>query len=244
MELALAEKSTYLPPLIVGALLFYRIVFTGLMTNHPILKPVAYVVSTTSFIADRILYSITSLMGYTHTKALVVRNTSSALVSTFLNSMSMALEIIQRMFSTVSFQIKNVYQMASNMTSNAYAVVVKTTDALTSIRFQFQTVVFQSYNFTASMFGTLQEKVYEHLSWFSRIKQFFFPPQKTIYDYTTIGVAIIVALIIVGATVNYLAKSRTKTVVLPDVPIQEPPKEEESMKAPRRNPIRRKAKLN
>lgn len=264
MEIALAEKSVYLPPFIVGALMFYRIMTGGLLTNHPVLKPIAYAVSTVSYIADRMMYSLTSFMGYTHNKALVIRQSSSALVST----LSMALVNVHQMligairnvvvftskmtnnayavvvrtteaFASLRFQTYTVvYNLYSNMTSSLYSVVVKTQDSLQSIRFQFKTVAHQTYNITGTMFRNLGDKVYD-------VHKFFFPPKKSFFDYTTISLLVATVLIIIGLTFYVLSKQRSRTVLIPEKPpVEESVKLEEETTKPRRNPVRRKTKMN
>ncbi len=229
MELALAEKSVYLPPLVVGALFVYRLVFGGLMTNHPILKPYIVVSSILSSSFDNMYSSVSSLFSKP-TNALVINQTSVSILNTLANQMSLVVVSLQRMLTTI---LRSVLQIRSTIIQSVYAIVTSVTSILASIRFHFHTVTQQTYNTSSNLFTALQGKVTE-------IQTFFYPPPKSFLDKAQIGLLVVGSLIILGVTVYFLSTSRTKTITLP-----EPEKVVETQEEPapvRRNPVRRKTK--
>jgi hypothetical protein len=225
MEQALAEKSIFLPPLIVGALLAYRTFFLGLMTNHPILKPYLLVSSFLSFTFDK----MTGLFA-APSKSLLVNQTSLTILNTFTNSMSLVVVSIQRMLTTV---VRSVFKIQSTMILRVYSIVTNLTNALSEIRFRFHTVTHKTYNTSSNLFTALQGKVTE-------VQTFFFPPPKSIYLKVQLGAVLLGSFLVLAFTIYYLSKLRTKTVTLPEpVKVEDLPKSNTPV---RRNPVRRKAK--
>ena len=227
MELALAEKSIFVPPLIVGGLFLYRTMFGGVMTTHPITEPYRMV----SLAFDTIYQSLCNLFNSVQSRTLVLKQSSVAVLNTLANNLSKIIVSIQRMMTMV---VRNIHQMRGVVIQTFYQVVETLTNALSQIRFHFQTVTQQLFNSSSNMFTALQDKVVD-------FHRFFFPLPKTFYDYTYIGVAICLSILVIAFTIYYLSKSRVKTFEVPEA-TSEPVKTEPT--PVRRNPVRRKAKMN
>ena len=251
MEVALAEKSVYIPPLLIGVALFYRTMMYGLFTNHPILRSLTYAVTAVSFVSDKIMNSITYLMGSSQEKALVVQSKSVAVLGSLVNSMALVVHQVQNVLSLIHFQVRNIFFIVSSqITAGVFSIVTKTTDALGSIRFQFQTVVQQTANFTSSMFTSIHKNTEAVTSTYNMVRNYLFPKPKTFMDHLPIAIGFLVAFIVIGFTVYYLSQTRERTVELPTehviekhVTIVEPEKPKD-IPAVRRNPVRRKAKVH
>lgn len=225
MELAVIEKSAYLPPILVGALFLYRSLYGGIMNEHPITKSYTVLSSSIQFVSNEVLQNLFQFVNATQAKALAIKHTS-------LSAMNMVAVNIHRMVTMV---IQNVNLLVAAILNSLYAT-------LSTIRFHFTTVIQQTYNSTSNMFTALKEKTSGVEMFFANIRAFFLPPQKNTFEYIYIGALITVAFLVVAATVYYLSKQRVKTVELPasieEEPVFEP------VKPLRKNPVRRKAKVN
>jgi hypothetical protein len=250
MEVTIAEKSVYIPPVMIGIALFYRTMMYGLFTNHPILRPLTYAVAAVSFVSDKIMNSVTYLMGSSQEKALIVQSTSVAILDSVVNTMALVVHQVQNVLSLIRFQVRNIFFIASNITAGVFRIVTKTTDALGSIRFQFQTVVQQTANFTSGIFTSIHKNTDAVTSTFSMLRNYFFPKPKTFMDYLPIVIGFLVAFTVIGLTVYYLSQTRERIVELPREPVVEKlvtivePEKPKDMTPVRRNPVRRKAKVN
>jgi hypothetical protein len=248
MEVALAEKSVFIPPLIIGVVLFYRTMMYGLFTNHPILRPLTYAVTAVSFVSDKIMNSVSYLIGSSQEKALVVQSTSVAILDSVVNTMALVVHQVQSVLSLIRFQVRNLFVVASNMTTGLLSIVSKPVEALGSIRFHFQTVVHQSANFTTGIFTSIQKNTEAVTSTYSMLRNYLFPKPKSFMDHLPMVIGFLVAFTVIALTVYYLSQLRQRTVELPTEPekhvtIMEPEKSKDTPPV-RRNPVRRKAKVN
>lgn len=203
MEVALAERTTFLPPMIVGALFFlYRNTLFAAQT-HPLTRPFVALLSGVTFLTNSMLSSLTNLMRSGNEKALVVRETSLMVTNSLFKNVLQVFQNIRFLVASIVNQISSVVQSAlSNM-------LTKTTELLHSIHFHFNTTVHQSYNFTASLFSTLQDRIQQSSSWFTRIYTFFFPTPKTSYEKVYIGIGITVSLALIALTWHYLGQRKS-----------------------------------
>lgn len=235
METALVEKSIYLPPIVVGFLFVYRTLFGGVLTEHPITKPYTLLASSIQIAADTMIRGMLELVNATHAKAMVLKQTY------LMNAMNMVTVNIYRMMTVVT---RNVNLLVSALANSLYSIVTTVTETLSLIRFHFKTVVHQTYNSTSNMFTALHKKTSGFEMMLTNVRAFFFPPQKNTLDYFYLGTLVTVAFLVLAVTVYYLSKGRTKTVEIP-VAIEEPVKmQEETVTPVRKNPVRRKAKVN
>jgi hypothetical protein len=238
METALVEKSIYLPPILVGALFLYRTMFGGVMTEHPITKPYTLLASIIQIASDNLLHSLMQFVNATHGKVMIVKESSFSALQGLVNTMNLVLVNIHRMMTMIT---RTVNLVVTTITKNLYSIVTTVTETLSTIRFYFKTVAHQTYNSSSNMFTALKEKTTGIEMMVASIRAFFFPPQKNTLEYIYLGALITVAFLVVAATVYYLSKGRTKTVELPVV-ADEPVKPQQE--AVRKNPVRRKTKVN
>lgn len=137
MELACAHQSMYLPPILVGFLFFYRMMFGGVMTDHPIVKQFSVVTSSAGLLSDTLVQTLTTLVNATQTNAVVVSQLSLSLLHRLGHTLSMVVVNIQRMMTTIYPSLA-------------------LTKHLASLRIQFGTVAQQTYASTSTLLGTLQ----------------------------------------------------------------------------------------
>jgi hypothetical protein len=245
MEYAVAEKTVYIPPLMLGMIILYRQFMYGFWYKHPILRPIVMLTSGFKYVADNLMGGLSSFMSSSQEKAISVRHSSVAILDTLTNSMVAVVAYVQNMLSQIRFQAKNVLMVFSNMTAGVYSIFTKTSDVFESIRFHFKTVIHQSYNFTAGMFSSLQEKSKESMSFFPDIRAYFFPKPKSIYEQMHIVTMFACTFVVIGLTVYYFSILRKKTVELPKASVKfvEPVTQVEDIPVvQRKQPVRRRAK--
>lgn len=242
MEFAVAEKTVYIPPLMLGMILFYRQFMYGFWYKHPILRPIVMLTSGFKYVADNLMGSLSSFMSSSQEKAVAVRHSSVAILDTLTNSMVAVVFYVQNILSQIHFQAKNVLMVFSNMTAGVYGIFTKTSDVFESIRFEFRTVLHQTYNFTTGMFTSLQEKSKESMSFFPDIRGYFFPKPKSIYEQMHLITMFACACVVIGLTVYYFSILRKKTVELPEAPVKPNVQVEDTPVVQRKQPVRRRAK--
>lgn len=203
MDIALAERTAFLPPMVVGALFFlYRNTLFAAQT-HPLTRPFVALLSGVTYLSNTMLSSLTNLMSSANEKALVLRETSLMATNTLFKN-------IAQVFQSIRFLLVSiVHQISSVILSSVSNIVTKTTELLSSIRFHFTTTIHQTYNFTASLFSTLQDRVQQSPSWFMNIYTFFFPTPKSSYEMIYIGVGITVSLALIALTWYHLGQRKT-----------------------------------
>lgn len=242
MEFAVAEKTVYIPPLMLGIILFYRQFMYGFWYKHPVLRPIVMLTSGFKYVADNLMGSLSSFMSSSQEKAVAVRYSSVAILNTLTNNMVAVVFYVQNILSQIRFQAKNVLMVFSNMTAGVYGIFTKTSDVFQSIRFEFRNVLHQSYNFTTGMFSSIQTKSIEATNAITDIRNYFMPKPKTIYDQMHIVTMFACACVVIGLTVYYFSILRKKTVELPQAPVKPIVQVEDTPVVQRKQPVRRRAK--
>jgi hypothetical protein len=232
MEFALAEKTIYVPPIVLGMILLYRQFMVGFWHNHPIAVPIITLTSGFQYIADTMMKSLTYFMSSSQEKSLAVQNMSVAILNTVMNNVQMVIRYSHTILSKFRFQ-------ANNMTAGVYSIFTKTSDVFHSMQFHFKTVVFQTYNFTAGLYSSMLSKSKETSNLFT---DYFSPKQKSLYEEMYIVSLIVFVSILIGLTVYYFSILRRKTFDIPKTPVKQVESKKEIVEpvALRKNPVRRR----
>lgn len=211
MELQIAERAIFLPPMIVGFMFF---IYRGLIFTNPFTRPMTGLVTTINLISNILSSTLYATINSTHQKAVMLQAESIRLFHSMMNMMYLAILPFQEAISQFHFISRNVIILTRNFTNNIFVIFENTKDAIYSMQYSFSTTVIQtSKNMTNNIFSALQTGA-------ENIKDFLLPQPKSILQEINLSLLILICMVLIGITYYFIQDKEMPVEAKPIEPKQ------------------------